>query len=1218
MARRTCIVAVLALWLAPLASSIAGGTHWRGQQSSGVHATVPASVPVGQTNAPRASSALQPLAPTFIEGPESTSLARTYWVPGRDKSWCFTSTGITLLLDAPLSSAAETPGDTGRQPAALDAGGGAFSKIHRAESNTQAWQRWTLQMEFVGANPQLQPSGQDAAPTLVSFFQGPREQWKTGLRSYRRLVYSEVWPGIDLVYSGAPGVLKYEFVLKPGADASRIRLRYHGASQVRLRDTGQLSIVTPWGDVLDDPPSAYQPSDDERTTPVPAAYVLESGVDANNQTVGFRVGSYDSTQTLVIDPAVLIYCGLFGGSRADLGNAIAVDSAGSVYVTGWTNSFENSFPVAGGMYRRYSGNGDAFVAKLSADGSYLVYCGYIGGSADDSGLGIAVDQGGKAYVVGHTKSTRGSFPVTRGPELEHRGLDDAWVAKVNAAGTDLLYCGYIGGNGDDVGHAIAVDSTGSAYITGWSNSSGSSFPVKGGPSLVYNGGSAWGDAFIAKVEPSGLTLDYCGYIGGDADDAGLDIAVDAIGRAVVVGDTWSDQASFPVAGGPSLKFGGGSDAFVAQVQVSGVVLLYCGYIGGNRDDLGNGIALDHTGCAYVTGWTASAPPSFPVLVGPDLTFHGGPQWGDVFIAKVQADGAGLAYCGYIGGSEDDRGWDVAVDDLGNAYVTGCTASTQASFPVSSGPDLTHNGGSWDAFVAQVDPVGSGLAYAGYIGAGGEDRGWGIAVDGNGNAYVVGETSSSVETFPVMGSLQAPSDSGWNAFVAKVSAATLRPTVTPSPQPSATATATPTSSNRVLINELDVGTPDWIEFYNPENHVVDLSGWLLWVYRADGSLAYVYAFPAHVLSVDAYLVLREGSGTDTYAELYTGDGGIPWSNGSAGAMTLVNRSGVAVDFVRWQGCPAEPPEGTSWQGSVSTAPPVGSTLGRDPWSTDTDDAADWSNQAPSPGARNLLTHTCYGLDFTVNPVGAGYVEVLPGSNCWGGLYTAGTQITVTAHCAAGYVFARWTGSMDAETAVITLRLDGDKTLIAHFRALSRVQLWLPVIQRDCTWVLPVPTPTPHVTPYRVQLVVNPDLEEDAAWEIPQTEYRAGYSTARAYSGRRSMRLGIDTSENVYSYSSAQQVVEIPREATWATLSFHYYPYMSEADQDKIYFCVLRVEDDERLQTQVWQDWASGWQVRSFDLLAYAGRSVKIHFGVKNDGQGQPAAVYLDDVELWAGW
>jgi hypothetical protein len=153
---------------------------------------------------------------------------------------------------------------------------------------------------------------------------------------------------------------------------------------------------------------------------------------------------------------------------------------------------------------------------------------------------------------------------------------------------------------------------------------------------------------------------------------------------------------------------------------------------------------------------------------------------------------------------------------------------------------------------------------------------------------------------------------------------------------------------------------------------------------------------------------------------------------------------------------------------------------------------------------------------------------------------------------------------------------------------------------------------------MQLVVNPSFEQEGAWELPQTEYRADYSSVRSYSGWRSMRLGIDTDRNLYSYSSAQQTVEIPSEASWAVLSFHYYPLMADSDEDKIYFCVLRVEDDERLETTVWKDSQSGWQQRSVDLLKYAGMRVKIHFGVKNDGLNYVASVYLDDVELWAGW
>jgi carboxypeptidase family protein/beta-propeller repeat-containing protein len=393
----------------------------------------------------------------------------------------------------------------------------------------------------------------------------------------------------------------------------------------------------------------------------------------------------------------------------------------------------------------------------------LAYAGYIGGSGNDYGTGIAVDSAGNAYVIGWTDSTETSFPVTVGPDLTFSGYYDAFVAKVNPAGTALVYAGYIGGSTDTYGYGIAVDSAGNAYVTGGTASDQASFPVTVGPGLTKSNGY---DAFVAKVNAAGTALVYCGYIGGFSTDFGYGIAVDSAGSAYVTGYTSSDQVSFPVTVGPGLTFNGSVDAFVAKVNPAGTALVYAGYIGGSGQDVGYGIAVDSAGNAYVTGLTESTELTFPVTIGPGLTFNGS---FDAFVAKVNPAGTALVYAGYIGGSGFDAGLGIAVDSSGNAYVTGYTDSSEATFPVLGGPDLTFNGGT-DAFVAKVNPAGTALVYAGYIGGSGSDVGYGIAVDSSGNAYVTGVTDSSEATFPVLGGPGLTFNGYTDAFVAKVNPA----------------------------------------------------------------------------------------------------------------------------------------------------------------------------------------------------------------------------------------------------------------------------------------------------------------------------------------------------------------------------------------------------------------------------------------------------------------
>jgi hypothetical protein len=329
----------------------------------------------------------------------------------------------------------------------------------------------------------------------------------------------------------------------------------------------------------------------------------------------------------------------------------------------------------------------------------------------------------------------------------------------------IAYAGYIGGDVSEVAHGVAVDSSGAAYLGGQTDSNDGSFPVLGGPDLTHNNpGVPFQDAWVAKVKPDGSGLVYAGFIGGTQSDVVYAIAVDGNGAAYVTGSTASDNASFPVVVGPDLTFNGSQEAWVAKVKPDGSGLVYAGYVG--NDDDARGIAVDSSGAAYIAGFTRD---SLPVAVGPDLTFNGGVI--DAFVAKVKPDGSGLVYCGFVGGDGDDVALDVAVDGSGAAYVTGHTDSTQATFPVQTGPDLTFNGGTshglGDAFVAKVRPDGSGFVFAGYIGGSGNDTATGIAVDTSGAAYVVGDTDSTENSFPVKVGPDLTFNGDRDLFVAKV-------------------------------------------------------------------------------------------------------------------------------------------------------------------------------------------------------------------------------------------------------------------------------------------------------------------------------------------------------------------------------------------------------------------------------------------------------------------
>lgn len=681
----------------------------------------------------------------FIENKGQTDPRVAFFVQGRDKTVSFTPQGITFAL---------TNSQPGNNPG-----------------------RWTLKLDFLGANPQVKIVGQEQAEAVFSYFKGSPNEWKNG-KTYKSIVYENLWPGIDLVYSGNINQMKYEFIVRPGADPTQIKLAYRGASSVQVNNAGNLEVKTPIASFSDDKPVSYQDVDGVRVE-VPTAYALKSKTNEYR----FRLGQYDRTKTLVIDPVMIVYCGYIGGSGSDLGTDIVVDNNGFAYVTGFTNSLERSttpgynlFPAKVGPDLSYNTVGcpncyDAFVAKVRTDGTGLIYCGYIGGENNDRGFGITLDSQGRAYVVGTTTSFT-KFPVKIGPKLVSGGGQEGFIARVNANGTALDYCGYIGGSTDDGARDVAVDKDFSAYVVGSTDSKDLLGLMNVVTSWNWNFSGGLADAYAIKINANGTTAPFGGYVGGSDWDSGTSIDIDGEENAYITGFTLSKESSFPVKVGPDLTFNGSQDGFIARINHSGMKLDYCGYIGGKGDDTAASVAVTNDGYAYIGGDTSSDEKSFPVVAGPDLTFNGVV---DAFVAKVKQDGTGLVFCGYIGGAQADNATGVGIDSVGNAYLCGATNSDEKSFPIKQGPDLSYNGNG-DAFVAKVG-WNSSLIYCGYIGGTGDDYAWAIATNKtvpSSDVYVIGRTDSTEAMgFPVKAGPDLTFNGngpplGNDAFVAKVS------------------------------------------------------------------------------------------------------------------------------------------------------------------------------------------------------------------------------------------------------------------------------------------------------------------------------------------------------------------------------------------------------------------------------------------------------------------
>jgi hypothetical protein len=618
-----------------------------------------------------------------------------------------------------------------------------------------------LKLTFPGSNPDVRIEPFDALTTTVSYFIGnDPAQWRPAVPVWGGVRYVDLYPGVDLVLGGRDGDWRLEAA--SGAMTNQVRVQVEGA-EITVIDRALLQL-----DAAGDTLSVVVPE---------ASFVYQAAC----------VSRHGDPQALVIHPdrqiqharptddsGDLLYSTFLGGSGADYGVDIAIDGAGSAYVVGHT--YSTDFPTTPGAFDpSFNGYFDAFAVKLNSDGSGLTYATFLGSNGPDVGAAIAVDDAGSAYVVGWTF---GGFPTTPGvfdPSYGGGYGPDAYVVKLNPAGSELTYATYLGSVNVDEGYAVAVDGVGSAYVMGRTESSG--FPTTlGAFDTSYNGG---GDAFVVKLNPTGSALVFATFLGGGDAEWANAIAVGEAGSAYVTSFTRSGD--FPTTPGAyDTSFSGGdcggylcSDAFVAKLNLTGSELAYATYLGGSRGDSGEGIAIDGAGSAYVTGNTGST--DFPATPGSFDTSYDG---GDAFVVKLDPAGSALAYSTLLGGGSADYGGGITIDGPGSAYVTGNTASTD--FPTTPGAyDSSYNGGSafgGDAFVAKLNPIGSGLAYATFLGGAEDDRGRAIAVNGTGIAYVIGQTNSS--GFPTTPGVIAPAFNGgdYDAFVSKLNTAPYSPNV----------------------------------------------------------------------------------------------------------------------------------------------------------------------------------------------------------------------------------------------------------------------------------------------------------------------------------------------------------------------------------------------------------------------------------------------------------
>ncbi|HEY2858397.1 MAG TPA: SBBP repeat-containing protein [Terracidiphilus sp.] len=706
--------------------------------------------------------------------------------------------GYAVLLDGTDAVLALTSGTPSRPvtPNRLEPHGigadAAHSQMHYEPRGSDQLSRavYAVRLQVAGANKNVLPEGEEKLPGVSSYFLGnDPAKWRAGIPNYGRVRYPDIYPGVDLVYYGSNGRLEYDFVVAPGASPDEIGLGFPGAQKLTVDSNGTLRIAGGPGAVEFEHPVIYQMVDGARRT-IEGRFALRA-----DNTVGFSLGEYDRRLPLVIDP-VLAFSTFLGGTAAEFIVSVASDQAGNSYVTGLTASVD--FPTTAGAFQSVNfasaGNqvSTAFISKLNASGTALLYSTYLGGSAiadtlhqqGDYGHAIAVDSAGNAYITGWTYSA--NFPVTagtfqQGSKTAQYGRATGFATKLNPSGTKLLYSTFLGGSLLDEPNAIAIDSAGDAFISGITFSG--DYPVSPGAFQQLNRSAPVDgfNAFVTKLNPTATALVYSTYLGGGYDK-GLNlgtsywtnpIAVDSSGDAYVAGI--SGSGNFPVTAGvfqPANHSASGYAITLTKLNPSGSGLIYSTYLGGSTGSFSEGLAIDAQGNAYVAGFTADT--DFPVTTGAFQTHNnatGAPSYlsnTSGFVSKVNPTASALVYSTYIGGTGGPWGADgllaMAVDSAGRAYATGY--ATSADYPVTANAYQGKNNGATQCCVSstyatntvltELNAAGTGLVYSTYFGGSGVqnpdgpgafgDSAYGVALGPSGRVFSVGAASSG--NFPV--------------------------------------------------------------------------------------------------------------------------------------------------------------------------------------------------------------------------------------------------------------------------------------------------------------------------------------------------------------------------------------------------------------------------------------------------------------------------------------
>jgi hypothetical protein len=578
--------------------------------------------------------------------------------------------------------------------------------------------------------------GIDATATRVNYFKGNKEDWTSNITTWNKVSFGKVYSNIDMELRAYGNNVEKLFTVHPKGKVSDIKMRVEGTEGIFVNRNGELEIETELGNIIMTKPEAYQEIGGKMVQ-IAVNYVTSDkklpGHDSKF-TYGFKVGEYDRTKNLVIDP--LLASSFAGGSYDDMGGSVAIDSSGNVFVAGYTNS--SNYPTITGAYDvSYNGDKDIFILKLNNTLGTLMASTYIGGSNNDRAFSMAIDTSGNVFISGYTYSS--NYPATPGAYDTSRNdtvFCDVFISKLDNTLSTLLASTFIGGRFYDSASSIIIEPSGNVLITGYTMSV--NYPTTSGAYDNAHNDSGQNDVFISKLNSTLSTLLASTFVGGNAGDSAEALVVDPSGNIFITGTTWSsDFPTTPGAYDPYYSAEG--DAFVSKFNSTLSSLLASTFIGGVSTNYGYDIAIDQSGNILVTGETYAFPtPDFPVTTGAYDTSPNGK--GDVFISKLNSTLNTLLASTLIGGVLNDNVRSMSIDQSGDVVIAGYSES--GNYPTTpEAYDPSHNGG-YDFYVSKLNSALNILQYSTYIGGTDADYAYSMAIDTAGDVFIVGSSNSA--------------------------------------------------------------------------------------------------------------------------------------------------------------------------------------------------------------------------------------------------------------------------------------------------------------------------------------------------------------------------------------------------------------------------------------------------------------------------------------------